>query len=209
MGNQERADEIVRSHFCEGTRGFERERERKLILTALGIPNEKGEANYPASSAGIVKVSARGWLVTSSSLEPLKTRHVGERCPFDLSRAETSSRWCGISEMGVSSQMSSSSLDHDVIGPEFIFIDDNACPYKTSAFEELLESPRYGRGTKWTRSRTRDLRYRVPNSKTNVTGHQPYRKGEKRKVCWGSKSPSFGWRGSLEGGVCSGVILVT
>ncbi|GFV43518.1 uncharacterized protein TNCV_4592421 [Trichonephila clavipes] len=35
-------------------------------------------------------------LVTSSGLVPLKTRHVGQRCTLNLSRAETSSRWCGV-----------------------------------------------------------------------------------------------------------------
>ncbi|GFS95822.1 uncharacterized protein TNCV_2259041 [Trichonephila clavipes] len=33
-------------------------------------------------------------LVTSSSPVPLKTRRVGDRCTLNLSRAETSSRWC-------------------------------------------------------------------------------------------------------------------
>ncbi|GFW34958.1 uncharacterized protein TNCV_978961 [Trichonephila clavipes] len=35
-------------------------------------------------------------LVTSSSPVPLKTRRVGQRCTLNLSRAETSSRWCGV-----------------------------------------------------------------------------------------------------------------
>ncbi|GFW78830.1 ATP-binding cassette sub-family A member 7 [Trichonephila clavipes] len=35
-------------------------------------------------------------LVTSSSPVPPKTRHVGQRCTLNLSREETSSRWCGI-----------------------------------------------------------------------------------------------------------------
>ncbi|GFT80765.1 histone-lysine N-methyltransferase SETMAR [Trichonephila clavipes] len=35
-------------------------------------------------------------LVTSSSPVPLKTRRVGQRCPLNLSRVETSSRWCGV-----------------------------------------------------------------------------------------------------------------
>ncbi|GFW57713.1 uncharacterized protein TNCV_2926321 [Trichonephila clavipes] len=35
-------------------------------------------------------------LVTSSSPVPLKTRRVGKRCTLNLSRAETSSRWCGV-----------------------------------------------------------------------------------------------------------------
>ncbi|GFV63117.1 hypothetical protein TNCV_1345761 [Trichonephila clavipes] len=33
--------------------------------------------------------------VTTSSPVPLKTRLVGERCKLDLSRAQTSSFWCG------------------------------------------------------------------------------------------------------------------
>ncbi|GFY03698.1 uncharacterized protein TNCV_3666091 [Trichonephila clavipes] len=35
-------------------------------------------------------------LVTSLSPVPLKTRRVGQRCTLNLSRAETSSRWCGV-----------------------------------------------------------------------------------------------------------------
>ncbi|GFT13373.1 uncharacterized protein TNCV_1551171 [Trichonephila clavipes] len=35
-------------------------------------------------------------LVTSSSPVPIKTRHVGQRCTLNLSRAETSSLWCGV-----------------------------------------------------------------------------------------------------------------
>ncbi|GFW38117.1 uncharacterized protein TNCV_601931 [Trichonephila clavipes] len=35
-------------------------------------------------------------LVMSSSPVPLKTRRVGQRCTLNLSRAETSSRWCGV-----------------------------------------------------------------------------------------------------------------
>ncbi|GFX67433.1 uncharacterized protein TNCV_178371 [Trichonephila clavipes] len=34
--------------------------------------------------------------VTSSSPVPLKNRRVGQRCTLNLSRAETSSRWCGV-----------------------------------------------------------------------------------------------------------------
>ncbi|GFW12040.1 uncharacterized protein TNCV_4531051 [Trichonephila clavipes] len=35
-------------------------------------------------------------LVTSSSPVPLKTRRVKQRCTLYLSRAETSSHWCGV-----------------------------------------------------------------------------------------------------------------
>ncbi|GFT38702.1 uncharacterized protein TNCV_1498931 [Trichonephila clavipes] len=34
--------------------------------------------------------------VTSSSSVPLKTRRVEQRCTLNMSRAETSSRWCGV-----------------------------------------------------------------------------------------------------------------
>ncbi|GFW67495.1 uncharacterized protein TNCV_3391661 [Trichonephila clavipes] len=37
-----------------------------------------------------------GRSVTGSSPVPLKTRRVGQRCTLNLSRAETSSRWCGV-----------------------------------------------------------------------------------------------------------------
>ncbi|GFW72586.1 hypothetical protein TNCV_3798141 [Trichonephila clavipes] len=42
----------------------------------------------------VVKVSDHGRHVKSSSLVPLKTRRVGQRCTLNLLRAETSSRWC-------------------------------------------------------------------------------------------------------------------
>ncbi|GFW97473.1 glutamyl aminopeptidase [Trichonephila clavipes] len=60
------------------------------------------------------QVSDRGWHVTSSSPVPLKTRRVGERCMLNLSRAQASSRWCGVVvRRGVSAQVSSSLLGHD------------------------------------------------------------------------------------------------
>ncbi|GFT57030.1 hypothetical protein TNCV_1690951 [Trichonephila clavipes] len=39
--------------------------------------------------------TAAGWRVISS-LVPLKTHRVKERCRLNLSRAQTSSRWCGV-----------------------------------------------------------------------------------------------------------------
>ncbi|GFY05657.1 uncharacterized protein TNCV_4403241 [Trichonephila clavipes] len=54
--------------------------------------------------------------VTGSSPVPLKTRRVGQRCTLNLSRAETSSRWCGVVvREGVPAQVSSTSLDHGSI----------------------------------------------------------------------------------------------
>ncbi|GFY26111.1 hypothetical protein TNCV_354281 [Trichonephila clavipes] len=44
----------------------------------------------------VVKVSDRGWQVMSSSPVLLKTRRAGERCTLNRSRAQTSSRWCGL-----------------------------------------------------------------------------------------------------------------
>ncbi|GFU00991.1 uncharacterized protein TNCV_1104051 [Trichonephila clavipes] len=44
----------------------------------------------------VVKVSNHGWHVSSSSPVPQKTRRVGQRCTLNLSRAEMSSRWCGV-----------------------------------------------------------------------------------------------------------------
>ncbi|GFT52186.1 uncharacterized protein TNCV_2530551 [Trichonephila clavipes] len=51
---------------------------------------------YCDRGSPVVKVSNLAWLVTSSSPVPLKTRRVGQRCTLNLSRAETSSRWCGV-----------------------------------------------------------------------------------------------------------------
>ncbi|GFS91042.1 uncharacterized protein TNCV_2120271 [Trichonephila clavipes] len=45
-------------------------------------------------------VSDHGRPVMSSNPVPLMTRHVGQRCRLNLSRAETSSRWCGSYERG-------------------------------------------------------------------------------------------------------------
>ncbi|GFX54133.1 uncharacterized protein TNCV_2337691 [Trichonephila clavipes] len=44
----------------------------------------------------VVKVSNHGRHVMSSIPVPLKTRRVGQRCTLNLSRAEASSRWCGV-----------------------------------------------------------------------------------------------------------------
>ncbi|GFW56084.1 uncharacterized protein TNCV_374901 [Trichonephila clavipes] len=43
----------------------------------------------------VVKVSDQGRHALSSSPVSLKIRHAGERCTLNLSRAQTSSRWCG------------------------------------------------------------------------------------------------------------------
>ncbi|GFV59698.1 uncharacterized protein TNCV_1907691 [Trichonephila clavipes] len=61
----------------------------------------------------VVKASNHGRHVMRSIPVPLKTRRVGQRCTLNLSRAETSSRWCGVVvREGVPAQVSSTSLDH-------------------------------------------------------------------------------------------------
>ncbi|GFX99817.1 uncharacterized protein TNCV_258561 [Trichonephila clavipes] len=44
----------------------------------------------------VVKVSNHGRHVMSSIPVPPKTRRVGQQCTLNLSRTETSSRWCGV-----------------------------------------------------------------------------------------------------------------
>ncbi|GFW52274.1 uncharacterized protein TNCV_2427211 [Trichonephila clavipes] len=67
--------------------------------------------SHPASEWYRYRIVA--CLVTCSSPVPLKTRRVGQRCTLNLSRAETSSRWCGeVVRRGVPAQVSSTSLDH-------------------------------------------------------------------------------------------------
>ncbi|GFV58922.1 uncharacterized protein TNCV_1826301 [Trichonephila clavipes] len=59
----------------------------------------KSPGGEPANVAAVAKwyeYRTVACLVTSSSPVPLKTRRVGQRCTLNLSRAETSSRWCGV-----------------------------------------------------------------------------------------------------------------
>ncbi|GFS80594.1 uncharacterized protein TNCV_3870191 [Trichonephila clavipes] len=44
----------------------------------------------------MVRSTLNFFKVKRSTLLPLKTRRVGQRCTLNLSRAETSSRWCGV-----------------------------------------------------------------------------------------------------------------
>ncbi|GFX40381.1 uncharacterized protein TNCV_4320141 [Trichonephila clavipes] len=67
-------------------------------------PYSRRVLTYPSISHGKHVAAVAEWyryrivacLVTSSSPVPLKTRRVGQRCTLNLSRAETSSRWCGV-----------------------------------------------------------------------------------------------------------------
>ncbi|GFT55055.1 uncharacterized protein TNCV_2325601 [Trichonephila clavipes] len=57
---------------------------------------KKVSAKGKGCGGPVVKVSDRGSHVMSSSPVPLKTRRVGKRCTLNLSRAQTTSRWCGV-----------------------------------------------------------------------------------------------------------------
>ncbi|GFT45511.1 uncharacterized protein TNCV_3781431 [Trichonephila clavipes] len=52
--------------------------------------------NQSAAAAEWYRYRTVACFVTGSSPVPLKTRRVGQRCTLNLSRAETSSRWCGV-----------------------------------------------------------------------------------------------------------------
>ncbi|GFY35136.1 uncharacterized protein TNCV_5045111 [Trichonephila clavipes] len=76
---------------------------RGLTFTKITLTfyHNKGGCGSP-----MVQVSDHGRHVMSSSPVPLKTRRVGERCALNLSRAQTSSHWCGVvarKRVGVSS----------------------------------------------------------------------------------------------------------
>ncbi|GFX53234.1 uncharacterized protein TNCV_362281 [Trichonephila clavipes] len=62
----------------------------------LGVQGGTQGGPQKGCSNPVVKVSDHGRHVKSSSPVPLKTRLVGQRCTLNLSRAETSSRWCGV-----------------------------------------------------------------------------------------------------------------
>ncbi|GFU42319.1 uncharacterized protein TNCV_4554761 [Trichonephila clavipes] len=103
-----------------------------FIVVAVNVSNERTSATkvdpevvvirpkvyaYVMSSVAAVAEWYRyrtvACFVTGSSPVPLKTRRVGQRCTLNLSRAETSSRWCGVVvREGVPAQVSSTSLDH-------------------------------------------------------------------------------------------------
>ncbi|GFV19423.1 transposable element Tc3 transposase [Trichonephila clavipes] len=63
--------------------------ERAGLVISQAMPTE-------GCGRPVVKVSDHDRHVMCSSPVPLKTRRVGQRCTLILSRAETSSRWCGV-----------------------------------------------------------------------------------------------------------------
>ncbi|GFX44885.1 transposable element Tcb1 transposase [Trichonephila clavipes] len=65
---------------------------KQLIIFAVVHFSDKSEG----CGSPVVKLSDHGRYVMSSSPVPLKTRREGQRCTLNLSRAKTSSRWCGV-----------------------------------------------------------------------------------------------------------------
>ncbi|GFV99435.1 hypothetical protein TNCV_1514051 [Trichonephila clavipes] len=90
-----------------------RERRCTLNLTRLNVL-----VVWCGRGSLVVKASARGWNIMSSSPLPLKTNRVGERCTLNLPRAQTSSRWCGLvvrrsrGRETIPAQVSSTSIDN-------------------------------------------------------------------------------------------------
>ncbi|GFW17628.1 hypothetical protein TNCV_2651851 [Trichonephila clavipes] len=61
----------------------------------IDIHHQHLSQNFYGRGSLVVKASDHGWRVMSSSPVLLKIRRVGQRCTLNLSRAETSSLWCG------------------------------------------------------------------------------------------------------------------
>ncbi|GFW05425.1 uncharacterized protein TNCV_3359421 [Trichonephila clavipes] len=73
--------------------------QRTLCWAAKGGPKRTAPWKRGMKEAAVAewyKYRIVACLVTSSSPVPLKTRRVEQRCTLNLSRAETSSRWCGM-----------------------------------------------------------------------------------------------------------------
>ncbi|GFY23199.1 uncharacterized protein TNCV_3764391 [Trichonephila clavipes] len=96
---------ICKEGYVEGpNKECIREEECRHYSEGSFAMREKGGNRLVSGPDYMVKAAVAEWyrhrivagFVTSSSLVPLKTRRVGQRCTLNLSRAETSSRWCGV-----------------------------------------------------------------------------------------------------------------
>ncbi|GFX07284.1 hypothetical protein TNCV_2972611 [Trichonephila clavipes] len=97
----------------------------------------------------MVKVSDHGRHVMSSSPVPLRTHRVGQRCTLNLSRDETSSRWCG--DVVRRGSASSGPLRGRICGGRVV------CVVGDSSKERSAESDPGGRGTWLRMARRRGL----------------------------------------------------
>ncbi|GFW90771.1 transposon Ty3-G Gag-Pol polyprotein [Trichonephila clavipes] len=86
-------------------------------------------------------------LFTSSNPVPLKTRRVGQRCTLNLSRAEMSSRWCGVvvRRGGANSAVdAAASPAADILGHKFrLFVKDReiGCQFLVDSGEDVSILP--------------------------------------------------------------------
>ncbi|GFV84190.1 uncharacterized protein TNCV_3038501 [Trichonephila clavipes] len=70
-----------------------------VLLDRLTVSSEEFVAVDDDNTAAVAegyRYRTVACFVTGSSPVPIKTRRVGQRCTLNLSRAETSSRWCGV-----------------------------------------------------------------------------------------------------------------
>ncbi|GFV50177.1 uncharacterized protein TNCV_620901, partial [Trichonephila clavipes] len=108
------------ARFLGGQTGFALH--RKLHVWASNLQRNRHQMLLLFSRRDVTVAAVAEWsryqivvgLVTSWSPVPPKTRRVGERCTLNPSRAQTSSRWCGVvvRKGGVPAQVSSTALDH-------------------------------------------------------------------------------------------------
>ncbi|GFU31269.1 uncharacterized protein TNCV_8451 [Trichonephila clavipes] len=66
-----------------------------MLAQVLSSSHDHG-SKLRGPSPKTLKYRTVACFVTGSSPVPLKIRRVGQRCTLNLSRAETSSRWCGV-----------------------------------------------------------------------------------------------------------------
>ncbi|GFT07038.1 uncharacterized protein TNCV_1415821 [Trichonephila clavipes] len=87
---------------------------RNRTVTCMVLKATANDRHHLALCQDEFRGPRSGLCRSGSSPVPLKTRRVGQRCTLNLSRAETSSRWCGVvvRRGGVPAQVSSTSLDH-------------------------------------------------------------------------------------------------
>ncbi|GFV63690.1 uncharacterized protein TNCV_4692381 [Trichonephila clavipes] len=76
------------------------EKKSWFVLKSIHLPRDVLRQHFPNCGVAAVAEWYRHGIVAgfvmSSSPVPLKARRVGQRCTLNLSRAETSSRWCGV-----------------------------------------------------------------------------------------------------------------
>ncbi|GFW41940.1 hypothetical protein TNCV_6491 [Trichonephila clavipes] len=67
----------------------------KLKRPPVGVEVRRGEYPFSSELRDFNQLPINYGSITLRPV-PLKTRRVGQRCTLNLSRAETSSRWCGV-----------------------------------------------------------------------------------------------------------------